>query len=71
MPLSASDVLFEPFERRFEISDDNRSIAIGGQGLGLTLIRMLSVRIGARARFVKPLENFSTSLEISWMRAKG
>ena len=71
MPLSASDVLFEPFERRFEISDDNRSIAIGGQGLGLTLIRMLSARIGARARFVKPLENFSTSLEISWMRGKG
>ena len=70
MPLSASDVLFEPFERRFEISDDNRSIAIGGQGLGLTLIRMLSARVGARARFVKPLENFSTSLEISWMGAK-
>ncbi len=70
MPLSASDVLFEPFERRFEISDDNRSIAIGGQGLGLTLIRMLSARIGARARFVKPLENFSTSLEISWMGVK-
>ena len=71
MPLSASDVLFEPFERRFEISDDNRSIAIGGQGLGLTLIRLLSARIGARSRFVKPLENFSTSLEISWMRTKG
>ena len=69
-PLPASDVLFEPFERRFEISDDNRSIAIGGQGLGLTLIRMLSARIGSRARFVRPLENFSTSLEISWMGTK-
>lgn len=68
--LPASEVLFQPFERRFEISDDNRSIAIGGQGLGLTLIRMLSARIGAKVRFVKPLENFSTSLEISWMGTK-
>ena len=45
--------LFEPFERRLAISEDNRSIAIGGQGLGLTIVRMIAGRRAARVRFVR------------------
>ena len=61
--------LFEPFERRLEIGHDNRSIAIGGQGLGLTIARMIARRRAADVRFVEPLEGFSTTFEISWRGA--
>lgn len=62
--------LFEPFERNLEISQDNRSIAIGGQGLGLTITRMITQRRGADVRFVRPREGFTTTFEISWRGAK-
>ncbi len=61
--------LFEPFERRLEIGYDNRSIAIGGQGLGLTIVRMIAHRRTADVRFVEPPEGFSTTFEISWRGA--
>ena len=62
--------LFEPFERNLELSQDNRSIAIGGQGLGLTITRMIAHRRGASVRFISPLEGFSTTFEISWRGVK-
>ena len=62
--------LFEPFERHLEISQENRSIAIGGQGLGLTIVRMIAQRRAASVRFVRPLEGFSTTFEVSWRGAK-
>ena len=64
--LKESTILFEPFERRLEISQDNRSIAIGGQGLGLAIVRMIAHRRSAKVRFAKPIEDFSTTFEISW-----
>ena len=66
VPLSESMVLFEPFERRLLIRDANRSVAMGGQGLGLSIVRMITRHRGARVRFVAPEEGFSTSFEISW-----
>ena len=69
VPLEESPELFEPFERRLEISDANRSIAIGGQGLGLAIVRMIARRREARVAFVAPREQFSTTFEISWRGA--
>ena len=69
MPPADAVKLFEPFERRLEISPDNRSIAIGGQGLGLTIARMIAHRRGASVRFVTPLVGFSTTFELSWRGA--
>ena len=62
--------LFDPFERHLDISLENRSIAIGGNGLGLTIVRMIAHRRTATVRFVKPLSGFSTTFEISWQGAK-
>ena len=70
VPLKESPGLFEPFERRLEISDTNRSIAIGGQGLGLAIVRMIARRREANVAFVAPPERFSTTFEISWRGAK-
>ena len=70
LPLDQASTLFEPFERRLEISRDNRSIAIGGQGLGLAIVRMIAHRRSARVAFVKPNAGFSTTFEISWRGAR-
>ena len=69
VPLEESAELFEPFERRLVVSDANRSIAIGGQGLGLAIVRMIARRREADAAFVRPREQFSTTFEMSWRGA--
>ena len=66
MSLNEAPRLFEPFERRLEISEDKRSIAIGGEGLGLAIVRMIAHRRLAKATFVEPEEGFSTTFEIAW-----
>jgi signal transduction histidine kinase len=66
IPLEESDVLFNPFERRLKISADNKSIAIGGQGLGLAIVRMIAERRGAEVAFVEPEPSYSTTFELSW-----
>ena len=67
--LQESEALFEPFQRRLHISPENTSIAIGGQGLGLAIVRMIAQRRSAQAAFVKPTPGFSTTFEISWKGA--
>lgn len=62
--------LFEPFERRVKISADKRSLAIGGQGLGLAIVRMIARRRSAEVRFITPQEGFSTTFEIAWKGTK-
>ena len=69
VPLEESAELFEPFERRLVVSDANRSIAIGGQGLGLAIVRMIARRREADVAFVRPRDQFSTTFEISWRGA--
>lgn len=64
--LDEAEKLFEPFERRLEISADKRSIAIGGQGLGLAIVRMIARRRSTNVAFVEPETGFSTTFEISW-----
>ena len=70
VPLDESAALFEPFERRLFISEENRSIAMGGQGLGLAIVRMIARRRSARAAFVHPKQGFTTTIEISWRGAR-
>ncbi|MDE2921795.1 MAG: ATP-binding protein [Acidobacteriota bacterium] len=69
VPLEEAPTLFEPFERRLYISHRNRSVAMGGQGLGLALVRLIAERRSVRAAFVKPRRGFSTSIELSWKGA--
>ncbi len=70
VPLSDAPKLFEPFERRLKISEDKRSIAIGGQGLGLAIVRMIARRRSAKVAFVEPEAGYSTTFEISWRGVK-
>lgn len=66
VPLSKADSLFEAFERKVKISRANKSIAIGGQGLGLTIVRMIARRRNVEVAFVEADEGFATTFEMSW-----
>lgn len=66
MPTEEAGILFEAFERRISVSSQNQSIAIGGQGLGLAIVRMIAHSRNADVSFVCPPEGFSTAIEISW-----
>lgn len=67
--LHESETLFAPFERRLNVSAENKSIAIAGQGLGLAIVRMMARRRAAEAAFARPKPGFATTLEISWKGA--
>ena len=69
VPLEESEALFEPFERHLRISEENHSIAMGGQGLGLAIVRMIARRRSADAAFVRPKPGFATTIEVSWKGA--
>ena len=66
VPIEDAAQLFEPFERRTEVSDANRSLAIGGQGLGLAIVRMIAQSRSVDVRFVPPRRGHSTTIELSW-----
>ena len=64
--LNSADKLFEPFERRIEISKERRALGVGGTGLGLTIVRMIAENLGCNVGFVEPKEGFSTAFSLSW-----
>ena len=66
LPVSEASSLFEPFERRMEISETNRSVAMGGHGLGLAIVRMIARHRSAEVNFVPSTPGFSTTFQISW-----
>ena len=66
MPFEDTGILFEAFERRMPVSLHNQSIAIGGQGLGLAIVRMIARGRNASVSFVSPPDGFSTAIQISW-----
>lgn len=66
LPLADSNILFDPFERRLQVDERRRSLMIGGQGLGLTIVRMIATRRLVEVAFVEPKIGFSTTLELSW-----
>lgn len=68
MPLEETGILFEAFERRMSVSPNNQSIAIGGQGLGLAIVRMIANSRSADVSFVRPPDGFSTAIQLSWKR---
>ena len=65
VPLDESDKMFEPFERHLKLRSDVESIAIGGQGLGLSIVRMIANRRNVAVGFVSPVSGIATTLEMS------
>ena len=64
--VETSTSLFEPFVRKLEISAERRSLGLGGLGLGLTIVRMISETRGCRYAFVEPEPGFSSTFRMTW-----
>jgi signal transduction histidine kinase len=64
--LSTSSRLFRPFERQGSISSRAKILGLGGSGLGLTIVKMITDATGARIGFVEPDVGWSTALKIEW-----
>ena len=64
--LEGAEKLFEPFARHTDVSEERRSLGLGGMGLGLTIVRMIAEQRSARARFVEPSDGWSTAFQLSW-----
>lgn len=58
--------LFDAFERDLQITPEHSGVAIGGQGLGLAIVRMLCERYGAEAWFHEAQDSYATTLSIGW-----
>lgn len=61
-----ADELFMPFVRRIEIPPEKRALGYGGSGIGLTIVKMISERIGCAVSFVEPPEGYNTAFSLSW-----
>ena len=64
--LDESGELFEPFERRLEISPERKRLGLGGVGLGLTIVRMVAQSVNCKVGFVEPTGRMTTAFELSW-----
>ena len=63
---SNAEQLFAPFVRKIEISEERRSLGLGGSGLGLTIVKMIANQRNARVAFVEPSAPWKTDFRLSW-----
>ena len=68
--LKRADDLFEPFVRAMDTNAERMRLGYGGTGLGLTIVRLLTERIGCRASFVTPEPGFRTAFALEWKEKK-
>ena len=64
--LEESEELFKPFMRKVEIPPEKMALGYGGTGIGLTIVRMISNRIGCKVSFAKPTEGYNTAFSLTW-----
>ncbi|MBE2200953.1 MAG: ATP-binding protein [Anaerolinea sp.] len=64
--LSSAETLFQPFERKLELSPEREQLGVGGTGLGLAIVKMLAENRDCQVHFSKPDEGFATAFELSW-----
>jgi signal transduction histidine kinase len=64
--LDESDRLFEPFERQEVVPAEKRSLMLGGQGLGLAIVRMIAADRSCDVGFVEAEPDFATTVALSW-----
>lgn len=66
MDLKEAERLFLPFERDGKTTARGEALGLGGSGLGLTIVRMITDEMGCRVAFVEPDADWATSVRIDW-----
>jgi len=57
---------FAPFARGMDADPRRAEMGLGGSGLGLTIVRMITDPLGAKVEFVKPDGDYATSVLVEW-----
>lgn len=60
---------FAPFARGMEADPRRAELGLGGAGLGLTIVRMITEPIGVTASFIEPDSDHATSVVLEWETA--
>ena len=68
LDLSDADRMFDAFERKLEVPREQASLVIGGQGLGLAIVRMLAETHKAEVAFVEPEDGYATTFQMKWRK---
>lgn len=66
--LDDAERMFDAFERKLEVPREQASLAIGGQGLGLAIVRMLAETHKAEVAFVEPEKGYATTFQMKWRK---
>lgn len=61
-----SDHLWDPFHRELLLSPEKEAAGLGGMGLGLTIVRMISDELGVKTAFVDAPKGFRTAVRLEW-----
>jgi signal transduction histidine kinase len=61
-----SERLFDPFVRELKMDDRREDVALGGGGLGLTIVRMTADELRCDVHFVQPSRGYNTAVRVSW-----
>jgi len=61
-----SERLFDPFVRELEVGDTVQDVALGGGGLGLTIVRMTADELRCSVQFVRPDRGYATAVRLAW-----
>jgi signal transduction histidine kinase len=64
--LEHAEELFDPFVRRIVVGPDHAAMALGGGGLGLTIVRMMAEELGCTVEFVAPDTHHATAVQVGW-----
>lgn len=64
--LSKAESYFEPFARGMSVNSRRAELGLGGSGLGLTIVRMITDPLGVTVRFVVPDANHATAVLLEW-----
>lgn len=64
--IDKSEELFKPFLRKIKLSDEKKALGYGGTGIGLTIVKLISERIGCGAVFTRPTGGYKTAFKIFW-----
>jgi signal transduction histidine kinase len=60
--------MFDAFERKLEVPKEQASLVIGGQGLGLAIVRMLAETHKTEVAFVEPEDGYATTFQMKWRK---